>query len=50
VALIRKRGELLGTVDAPDKEAAEAAAVEAFKLTDEQRKRLVVQEQKPQRR
>jgi hypothetical protein len=44
VAIIRKRGEFLGTVEAPDQEAAEAAAVEAFNLTDEQRKRLVVQE------
>jgi hypothetical protein len=33
---------------APSKlrEAAEAAAVEAFNLTEEQRKRLVVQEQR----
>jgi hypothetical protein len=46
VAIIRKRGEYLGTVEAVDKEAAEAAAVKAFDLTDEQRKRLVVQEQR----
>jgi hypothetical protein len=39
-----KRGEYLETVEAVDKEAAEAAAVEAFNLTDEQRERLVVQE------
>jgi hypothetical protein len=44
VAIIKKRGEFLGTVEAMDQEAAEAAAVEAFNLTDEQRKRLVVQE------
>lgn len=44
MAIIRKRGEYLGTVEAVDKEAAEAAAVEAFNLTDEQRERLVVQE------
>ena len=44
VAIIRKRGEYLGTVEAVDKEAAEAAAVEAFNLTYEQRERLVVQE------
>jgi hypothetical protein len=37
VAIIRKRGEYLGTVEAVDKEAAEAAAVEAFNLTDERR-------------
>ena len=43
-AIIRKRGEYFGTVEAVDQEAAEAAAVEAFNLTDEQRERLVVQE------
>jgi hypothetical protein len=46
VAIIRKRGEYLGTVEAVDKGAAEAAAVKAFNLTDEQRKRLVVQEER----
>jgi hypothetical protein len=30
--------------DAPDERAAEAAAVEEFNLSDEQRKRVVVQE------
>jgi hypothetical protein len=45
VSLIRKRTEFLGRVEAPDREAAEVAAVEEFKLTEEQRKRLVVQEQ-----
>jgi hypothetical protein len=44
VSLIRKRAEFLGRVQAPDREAAEAAAIEEFKLNDEQRKRLVVQE------
>jgi len=44
VAIVRKRGEYLGTVEAVDKEEAEAAAVKAFNLTDEQRERLVVQE------
>jgi hypothetical protein len=44
VAIIRKRDEFLGTVEAEDKEAAEAAAVKAFNLTEEQRERLVVQE------
>ena len=39
-----KHGEFLGTVEAVDQEAAEAAAAEAFNLTDEQRERLVVQE------
>jgi hypothetical protein len=43
--LIRKRAERLGTLYAPDRDAAEAAAVEEFGLTDEQRKRFVIQEQ-----
>ena len=41
-----KRGEFLGTVEAVDREAAEAAAAKAFNLTDEQCKRLVVQEER----
>jgi hypothetical protein len=45
VSLIRKRAEFIGRVEAPDREAAETAAVEEFKLNDEQRKRLVLQEQ-----
>ena len=44
VSLIRKRAQVLGYVDAPSREVAEAAAVSAFSLTEEQRKRLVVQE------
>ena len=36
-SLIRKRTEFLGRVEAPDRNAAEAAAVEKFKLNDEQR-------------
>jgi len=43
-SLIRKHGQVLGTVEAPTREAAEAAAVRAFGLTAEQRHRLVVQE------
>jgi hypothetical protein len=42
--LIRRRGQILGNVEAPSREAAEAAAVEAFNLNAEQRGRLVVQE------
>jgi hypothetical protein len=45
VSLIRKRTEFIGRVWAPNRKAAEGAAVEEFKLDDEQRKRLVVQEQ-----
>jgi hypothetical protein len=44
VLLIRKNGQYLGTVEAPNEKAAEAAAVAEFDLSDEQRRRLVVQE------
>jgi hypothetical protein len=44
VSIIRKRAQHLGVVAAPNEKAAEAAAVTQFKLSDEQRKRLVVQE------
>ena len=44
VSLIRKRGQVLGDVQALTREAAEAAAVQTFGLTKEQRSRLVVQE------
>jgi hypothetical protein len=44
VLLIYKRGLVLGTVEAPSQEAAEAAAVREFNLTADQRRRLVVQE------
>jgi hypothetical protein len=43
-SLIRNRAQVLGEVQAPSREAAEAAAVREFNLTDEQRGRLVVQE------
>jgi len=43
MSLIRKRAQVLGYVDAPSREVAEAAAASAFSLTDDQRKRLVVQ-------
>jgi hypothetical protein len=43
-SIIRKRMEILGRVAAADREAAEATAVEEFKLNDWQRKRLVLQE------
>jgi len=38
---LRKRGR---TVEAPNEKAAQAAAVAEFELSDEQRRRLVVQE------
>jgi hypothetical protein len=44
VAIIRKRAQYLGSVEAPDQKAAEAAAGAEFKRSDEQRRRLVVQE------
>ena len=45
VSLIRKHGQFLGFVEAADKEAAEAAAVARFNLSEEQRGRLVIQKQ-----
>jgi hypothetical protein len=42
-SIIRKRVQVLGFVDAPNREAADAA-VRQFNLSDEQRSRLVVQE------
>jgi hypothetical protein len=44
VSLIRKRGQYLGTVEAPNEKAAETAAVAEFDLSAEQRQRLVVSE------
>jgi hypothetical protein len=43
-SLILKRAKALGDVEAPSREAAEAAAVRTFNLNPEQRSRLVVQE------
>jgi hypothetical protein len=43
-SLIRKKAQVLGDVEAPSREAAEAAAVRTFNLTPEQRSRLIVQE------
>ena len=45
VSILRSRAEYLGTVEAPDAQAAEAVAAETFKLTGERRKRLVVREE-----
>ena len=44
VSIIRSRGQYLGTVEAPNEQAAEAVAVAEFDLNDEQRRRLVVSE------
>ena len=44
VPYILNRAQVLGYVDARDRAAAERAAVAEFNLSDERRKRLVVQE------
>jgi len=44
VSIIGKRLEYLGHVAATDREAAQAAAAEAFKLNEEQCRRVIVQE------
>ena len=43
-SLIRKQGQLLGIVEAPTRQQAEAAAIRAFMLNEQQRGPLVVQE------
>jgi hypothetical protein len=44
VSILRSRAHYLGTIEALDLKAAEAAAVREFKLSDEQHKRLAVGE------
>jgi len=44
VSLLRSRAHHLGTVEAANEKAAEAAATKEFNLSDEQRRRLLVQE------
>jgi hypothetical protein len=44
VSLIRKHGQYLGTVEAPNEKAAEATAAAEFELSYEQRRWLVLQE------
>jgi hypothetical protein len=44
VVIIRSRGEHLGTVEAPDRERAEAAAIKYFDLDQDQRGRLLILE------
>ena len=44
VVLLRAKGEILGTVEAPDVAAAKAAAAVQFELDDVQRNRIMVQE------
>jgi hypothetical protein len=44
VSILRNRVQFLGFVEAPDRQAAEAAAAKQFNIREEQRTRLVVQE------
>jgi hypothetical protein len=44
VVLLRNKGEILGTVEAPDLVAAKAAAAVQFDLDEVQRNRIMVQE------
>jgi hypothetical protein len=44
VATMRSRAQKLGTFEAPDQTAAEAEAVKAFGLSEDQRKRLLILE------
>ena len=44
VVLLRAKGEILGTVGAPDAEAAKAAAAVQFALDEVRRNRIMVQE------
>jgi hypothetical protein len=44
VVLLRSKGEILGQVEAPEAEAAKAAAAVQFDLDEVQRNRIMVQE------
>ena len=44
VIIIRSKGEHIGTVEAPDRERAEAVAVKQFELDQDQRRRLLIRE------
>jgi hypothetical protein len=44
VTILRSRAEFLGIVQAADERAAEKAAIEAFALDDDRRRRLAVRE------
>ena len=44
VVLLRAKGEILGTVEAPDVASAKAAAAVQFGLDEIQRNRIMVQE------
>jgi hypothetical protein len=44
VIIIRSKGEYLGSVEAPDRERAEAVAIKQFDLDQDQRSRLPIRE------
>ena len=44
VVLLRAKGEIIGTVEAPDAQADKAAAAVQFERDDVQRDRIMVQE------
>jgi hypothetical protein len=44
VIIMRSRGELLGYVEALDRERAEAVAIKQFDLDQEQQQRLLIRE------
>jgi hypothetical protein len=44
VIIMRRRGELLGYVEALNRERAEAVAIKLFALDDDQRRRLLIRE------
>jgi hypothetical protein len=44
VVLLRAKGEILGTIEALDAEAAKAAATVQFELDEVRRQRILVQE------
>jgi hypothetical protein len=44
IVLVRKTGQVLGTVEATDAHAAETVAAIQFELDEQQRRRLLVQE------
>jgi hypothetical protein len=41
---MRSRGEYLGSVEAPDRESAEAVAIKQFDLDQDPRRRLLIRE------
>ena len=45
-SLLKRRAEYLGKVRAPNSSAAEAAAIKEFRLNDDQRRRLMLQEER----